>query len=828
MFELKFQSFGLGQWMHHPFRRLGGLVALIGLSLGAAVSAEPFRLQTPQGVIEVTALRPDIVRVRLGKATLPVDESFSVSPERRHATSPLTVSHDGNLVVLTTAALVVRLDPQTLKMTVLDSSGSTLLADADDADVAFRGQGFELRKHIPADAHYFGLGDKTGGLDRRGGSFTLWNTDAFLFQDYSDPLYKSVPFVLSADEKGHAFGFFLDNHWRTRFDFGRSERDTWVIGAEGGPVDYYIMAGPDPKAVVSAYGYLTGTPPLAPRWALGFQQSRWSYPTEAEARAVAGRLRSEHIPTDVLYLDIDYQDRNRPFTVDKAAFPDLAKLVHDLKADHIQLVLITDLHIAAPNDPAYLPFTSGKAIDAYLKDGAGNDYVGAVWPGPSVFPDFSVKSVRTWWGSLYADFVRMGVAGFWNDMNEPAIFLTDTKTMPLSVVHRIEDAGFSPRKATHLEMHNLVGMLNSQATFEGLLKLEPDQRPFVLTRASFAGGQKYAATWTGDNSSSFAQLNLATSQLTNLGLSGFAYVGDDIGGFAGAVPSPDLLTRWIEIGAFNPIFRDHSQKGKARQEPWVGPPEHLAIRRHYIEERYRLMPYIYHLAEENSRTGLPLMRPVFLEYPQTLGRLAGGGQPDFGLGGPFLFGPDLLVAPSATPESPGAYQVVLPSPGWYDYWTGERLAGVSVTEVPRLDRLPVFVRPGAILVKQPLTQSLTETPQGPLEVHVYPGPDCHGELYWDDGVSYGFQRGAFLRQDFTCKSDATGLSVDLGARRGAYVPWWKTVQVIVHGKVAGGVKITVNGRAAPARFDDASQAWRIDLAGDAVGPTEIKLMATAP
>jgi len=363
----------------------------------------------------------------------------------------------------------------------------------------------------------------------------------------------------------------------------------------------------------------------------------------------------------------------------------------------------------------------------------------------------------------------------------------------------------------------VYGMLNSRATYEGLRAIAPDQRPFVLTRASAAGGQRYAATWTGDNASTWAHLRLSTRQLVNLGLSGFAYAGDDIGGFAGPAPSAELLTRWIEVGAFNPIFRDHYEKGKPPQEPWVHGPEQEDIRRHYIEERYRLMPYLYALAEESSRTGMPILRPVFLEYPEVLGR---DGSPGNATDDQFLLGPDLLVAPSSAMESPAAYKVRLPGKGgWYDYWTGKRVDSDLLTIVPRLDLLPVFVRAGAILPRQPLVQSTGETPAGNLELHVYPGPDCHGELYLDDGVSFAYQRGDFLRQALQCSVGEGEITVRFGAREGSFAPWWKRVTVLVHGWSAPGAQASLEAAGLSTSVDAAAQTVRLELADPARAAT---------
>jgi len=341
-------------------------------------------------------------------------------------------------------------------------------------------------------------------------------------------------------------------------------------------------------------------------------------------------------------------------------------------------------------------------------------------------------------------------------------------------------------------MHNLYGMLNSRATYEGLIALRPDQRPFVLTRASYAGGQRYAATWTGDNTSSFPHLSLATSMLINLGLGGFSMVGDDIGGFAGPAPSPELLTRWIELGAFQPMFRDHAAKGRPQQEVWVHGPEHEAIRRRYIEARYRLAPYLYAAAETASRTGLPVMRPVFLSYPKEAARTDQGSGDT-----PFMVGDDLLIAPPPASSNPGRFTVRLPGVGWTDYWTGARIAGDTVEETYRLDRLPVFVRPGAIVPQQPLVQSLSETPTGPLELQIYPGPECRGRIYADDGESFAYRRGDYLSQTITCAQNGDRLVVTFAPREGRFTPNWSSLILSVRGWSGRAITAQLNSHALP-------------------------------
>lgn len=759
------------------------LTTLSVIALAAPAAAQVRALENGVEVtrgdvaVRVTALTASVLRVRMARdSKWPEDASWAVPAEMRSRSARVDARADG----FDTDALTVTVDPATLRLTVRERGGRLVVADA--ADPVMRADGsFELTQKMPVGERYFGLGDKTGPFDRRGASYVHWNTDTFGYGRETDPTYKSIPFYVTTGGAFGSYGLFLDNPTRSWFDFGHRADGELKIGAPGGPADYYLIAGPMLPEVVQRYHDLTGKAPLIAPWGLGYQQSRYSYMSDAEVRALAARLRAEKIPTDVIWLDIDFQDRNRPFTTNAQTFPDLPKLAADLKADGIGLVAITDLHIAHAPSQNYAPYDSGAAGNHFLRTGKGETYVAPVWPGPSVFPDFTRKASRDWWGGLYRDFAAAGIAGFWNDMNEPAIFETPSKTMPLDNLHRIEGDGFATREASHAEVHNVYGMQNSRATFDGLEKLDPAARPFVMTRATYAGGQRYAVTWTGDNNATWDHLKLSVQQLVNLGLSGFSYSAADIGGFTGG-PSPDLLTRWIQIGAFTPVMRVHAAVNTPRSEPWVDGPEHLALRRRAIEARYRLFPYLYAVAEQQARTGDPIMRPPFYDYAAS------------GCDSPmsFTLGRDLMIAASPKPESPQAYDVCLPKGGWYDFWTGRKIVAKpgekadSVSETPRIDRLPVFVRAGTILPRQPLVQSLSETPRGPLELAVYPGPDCGGTLYLDDGKARAIERGAYLRQSIRCTETPGGLRIDFAPREGKWKPWWHQIAVTVHGQANPG------------------------------------------
>ena len=818
-----FAQFKLSVARIDPLSRQTGMASLPN---GIEVQAGDVRLK-------VVALRDDVLRVTYARGSaFPEDASWAVLSTSRQSSVPVSINTDTDHFGFRTHALIVEVEKKTLRLTVLDPAGNVLEEDA--RPIRFDGDAFRIYKKMPLDEHYFGLGDKTGPLDRRDEAFTLWNTDAYRFQESTDPIYKSIPYFMTF-RAGHAMGILLDNTWRTSFDFGKELPDAYSFGSVAGPVDYYVFYGPSPKQVVETYAWLTGTPPLPPLWAFGFQQSRYSYMSQARVLEVANRLRADSIPADAIYLDIDFQDKNRPFTVNKAAFPDLPGMIAQLHEEDFHVVAITDLHIANLPGQDYEPYETGMTGNHFVKNPDGSVYTGRVWPGPSVFPDFTRQQTRVWWGTLYRGLRHSGVDGFWNDMNEPSIFDSPTHTMPENAVHRIDELGFASRAATHAEIHDVYGMENSRATFDGLKTIDPDTRPFVLTRATYAGGQRYAATWTGDNSSSWNHLRFTTPMLENLGLSGFAFTGADVGGYAGT-PTPELLTKWFEVAAFQPIDRDHSEKGTGDQEPWVGGSEHEAIRRHFIETRYQLMPYLYTLADEATRTGLPLVRPLFLEFPKA----ARDGHPidtDIPAAGEFMLGPDLLIAPPPYPEELDAYQVEFPTSGWYNFWTGEKVSlpvspaaatpdtlavpdrdgQYSVTATPELSQLPVFVRAGSILPISPLVQSLSETPQGPLTLRVYPGDGCLGELYQDDGKTYAYQRGVYLRMKFSCNNTAKGMRLDLSSHEGSYPAWWKEVHVEIFGLTRKQGELYVNGKKISATMDGNPQSTDFTVEDDGKG-----------
>ena len=799
--------------------------AAVPVALGAVRAVHPIpkgiEIETENSRLQITALQDDVIRVRATRAAQFAPKySYAVLPAPAGAaqTSTAKMQESADAVGLDTGALRVRVDRRMSTVSFLGTDGALIAGDS--ASVTWRGEEFTVHRMMPPDEHYFGLGDKAGPLDHRNQAFTMWNTDAYGWQESTDPLYKTLGLLLTL-RRGMSYGILLDSTYRQHWDLGKESPDEYSFGAAGGEVDYYFMYGPRPKQVVSTFTALVGRAPLPPLWSLGFQQCRYSYFPESRVREVVQTFKQKKIPLDVIYTDIDYQNENRVFTVDAERFPNFAGMVQDFLKEGVHTIAITDLHIK--QEPGYAPYDSGKAIDGFIKNPDGTDYVGKVWPGESVFPDFTRRAVRDWWGNLYADFVKDGVSGFWNDMNEPAVFEVPGKTIPVDAVDRIEEPGQPSRTTTQREIHNVLGMLNSEATHDGLLKLRPNERPFVLTRATYVGGQRYAATWTGDNSSTWNHMRISVPMLQNLGISGFTLVGADIGGYKGS-PQPDLLTKWLELGAFNPIDRDHTEKGSADQEPWVHGPQHEAIRKRYIEERYRLLPYIYTSVEEATRDGIPVMRPMFLEYPDEEPLVTEGDWAN----SQYLFGHDLLVAPEPY-EFVQEYRTILPAGNlWYDYWTGKQLQPGEIKVQPVLDTLHIYVRGGAIIARQPLVQDTAEKPQGPLELRVYPDRTCQGSLYMDDGVTFDYTKGKYFRVDYSCEGYEDALRITISPQKGTFMPWFTQIQTSIYGVKQQPKLISLNGKPLQqASFDASAQTLTFEFPNSPQG-AELRLTCAGP
>lgn len=564
--------------------------------------------------------------------------------------------------------------------------------------------------------HFYGLGDHTGPLDRLGYEKINWNTDyPQAHEDDVKSLYKSFPFCLISSKNGY-FGIYLDNTFKSVFNFGVDER-TFYFGATAGTDDHYFIYGPSPKDVVSRFTSFAGRLPLPPRWSLGNQQSRWSYPSKKSVEDVVAGYEKADIPLSAVNIDIDYMVGYRVFTVDETRFPDLSDFSSSLKKKGIRLIAILDPGLKV--DPDYDVYASFVDNHLVAKEN-GKTYVNAVWPGDSVYPSFNDPKAREKWGEYCARVLSKGVSGLWCDMNEPASF---KGPLPLDV----DFAGES-----HAEIHNLYGYYMAMATYEGMRKFS-SERPFVITRACFAGVEKYSVIWTGDNQSNWSSLQMSLPQMLNLGVSGMPFLGTDIGGFGGDCPA-ELMCRWIEFGAFSPFMRNHSCAAARFQEPYRYDDKTKAIYRKWVYFRYRLVPYLYDLFYEHSQNGLPALRPLYLEYPD---------DPSVSnLNDEFMLGESLLVAPVLS-SGTLVRSVYLPKGVFYPFFGGEGKKGESYyAEKCPLDECLIYAKAGAIIPLYPsMTKNLDLEPEE-LVLKAFPGEGKYLH-YQDNGTDFAYEKGEY-------------------------------------------------------------------------------------
>jgi alpha-glucosidase len=767
----------------------GADVARPGAVQGYRQDGQTVTVDCAGGRYALTVLAPDVIRVHFAPAGAGGAVSGPAYEVARpdDAWSPCdvevveVVAGEASLE-LHTARLTCRVARASGRLTFLDADGELVNEDAAGAGAWAGGPDGNggpatpviCQKRIQPDERFYGLGERACGLDRRGRVFQSWNSDPQVYELGQDPLYLCIPFLLGLHSDGRqGYGLLFHNTFRGRFDLGAGQADTASFTAVGGELCYTFIYGPALRTVVERYTALTGRTPLLPRWALGYHQSRWSYYPEARVRRLADDFRREHdVPCDAVHLDIHYMDGYRCFTWDDERFPDPAGLVADLHRDGFKVVVILDAGIKA--DPSYAVYRSGLEEDVFVTLPNGRLVRGPVWPGDSAFPDFTAPRARAWWRAWVRKMAAVGIDGIWNDMNEPAVFGLEGTTLPDAARHNLDGCG-----GDHAEAHNVFGMQMARATAEGLAEARPDQRPFAITRSGWAGVQRHAVGWTGDNAATWEQLWLTLPMVMNLGLSGLAFTGPDVGGFFGH-PGAELFTRWLQMAVFLPFFRAHTHLGDPDQEPWSWGEPRLSINRRWIEHRYRLLPYLYTALWQCSQTGLPMARPLLLAFQDD--------SATHELDDQFLCGDHLLVAPILE-EGATQRTVYLPAGGWYDVWSDQRLSGPARVEVQApLERIPVFARAGAVVPTGPPMAYVGERPVDPLTLHVYPPAADHGEpqvsvLYEDDGETYAYREGDVRLTRFTLRAEGAPLT-RLQLQReveGRYRPDREALRVVVHG-----------------------------------------------
>ena len=641
---------------------------------------------------------------------------------------------DEKELIITTDKLTIKIERKNFLLKVFDQEGKLIHKDYNKYALGWKKQTVRAWKSFEKTKRIYGLGEKTGWLDKKGRLYEMWNHDTFLpHVSDTDPLYQSIPFLISFNQE-NSYGIYFDNSYKSFFDLGSEGQDYFSFWAEGGKMDYYFLNGPSLKEVVSKYSQLTGTMPLPPKWSLGYHQSRYSYYPQAEVDELVKTFRAKEIPCDAFHFDIHYMDDYKIYTWNEDRFPDPKAMISTMKQKGIKAVTIIDPGVK--KDPEYNLYQEGMENDYFCKYLDGKVFIDEVWPGDCAFPDFTQTEVREWWSGLQKDYTDIGVKGIWNDMNEPAVF-NETDTMDVDVMHQNNgDSG------THRRFHNLYGLLEDKATYEGLKESLENERPFVLTRAGFAGVQRYSAVWTGDNRSFWDHLKLAMPMLMNMGMSGITFCGTDVGGFTGNSKG-ELLTRWTQMGAFVPFFRNHCEVRAISQEPWSFGEKYEKIIKRYIELRYKFITHIYNLFYQSSQTGIPVMRPLIMEFPED--------RECQNLSDQFMLGDSIMIAPVYQPDK-DKRMLYLPEGKWLDFWTKEVYQGGKhiIVDAP-LETMPIFIKAGSILPLNEKLNYIGEKDIECLELNIFLNEDNNlgsYELYDDDGISYDYQKGVYNITEF--------------------------------------------------------------------------------
>lgn len=721
----------------------------------------------------------------------------------------------GRRLTLSTREAVFDLNLVTGAWGVVDRHGLQVFASP-AGGLSTQGRGTRLDLRLADRESLHGLGETTGTFNHRGAVREFWNRDVLGHSPAIHPglpsLYVAIPMALSLRD-GRAAGLFWDHPGHQRWDLGAGDPGIWRMTAREGGLELYLFTGPRPAAVLEAFTRLTGRTPMPPRWALGYQQARYSYASAAELESVAREFRRRRLPCDVLYCDIHHMNRYRVFTFGRS-YPDPKGLMARLRRRGFRVIPIVDPGVK--DEPRFGVLRRGQALDAFVRaPGGGQDFVGEAWPGACRFPDFLRSEVREWWGREQRTLLDLGAAGAWNDMNEPANFARPDKTLDPDCLHQT-DLG----PARHAGVHNAYGLQMARASYEGAVRAEgraPEAipRPLIVTRAGYAGVQRYAAVWTGDNSSTWEHLDESVRQLLNLGLSGVPFVGADVGGFLGDA-TPELFVRWLQVAVFTPFLRNHSNLGTRRQEPWAFGREVETLARGLLELRYQLLPWMYALFAEAARGGAPVMRPLLWHYPNDEVAAACTDQ--------FLLGENLMVAPILRAGAV-ARAVYLPKGEWFDFFTGALYPGGyhAVVDAP-LARIPVFVRAGSLIPIGPVRPHVGTSEPETLALHVWPGSGGRLEWYDDDGHSLAHTSGAWQRRTLTATYGPRAGSLTLGAPTGSYRGPHRRWRVVLR-EAGQAVRVRIRNQPIPSEWSEQDEAVWFDLPMSEA-PVEVRWSAT--
>lgn len=723
-------------------------------------------------VLQLRIVRDSVLRFRYTTTgTFENDFSYAITKYASTGYNHLEIAEDEEKYIITTSKLICHIAKVNMRVKLYDVKDNTLINEDElgfhwEESYEYGGNIVKMSKTVNERESYFGLGDKPEHLNLKGKRFQNWVTDSYAYGRHTDPIYKAIPFYTGLHHN-KAYGIFFDNTFRSYFDFAHERRNVTSFWAQGGEMNYYFFYGPEMQDVVESYTDLTGKPhQLPPLWALGYHQCKWSYYPESEVKEVTKKFRDLKIPCDAIYLDIDYMDGFRCFTWDKNHFPDPKRMVKELADDGFKTVAIIDPGIKI--DKEYSVFKEALEKDYFCKRADGPYMKGKVWPGECYFPDFTRAEVRDWWSGLFKELIEeVGIKGVWNDMNEPAVMEVPNKTFPDDVRHDYDGNPCSHRKA-----HNVYGMQMARATYQGLKKFNYPKRPFVITRAAYSGTQRYTSTWTGDNVATWEHLWIANVQAQRMAMSGFSFVGSDIGGFA-EQPQGELFTRWIQLGIFHPFCRVHSSGDHGDQEPWAFDEDVTDVVRKFVEIRYQLLPYLYTAFWNLVDHGTPLLKSLVMydqEDHQTHYRTD-----------EFVFGDQILVCPIQEPNSKGR-RMYIPRGKWYNFWTDELVEGGKEKWVDaEIDSMPIFVKEGAVIPKYPVQQYVgeKEITEVTLDIYYKKGKE-RSQLFDDAHDGYDYTKGRYSLRTFKLTGKTNELILQQH-KEGKYITTYESFKLNIHG-----------------------------------------------
>lgn len=649
-------------------------------------------------------------------------------------------------------------------VTLTDPKGKALLASEPGRVFGVSGQAWMMQFQYAPDMRFYGMGEKNMPLERSERHTKFWNTDVWadfnmmqVIHASPDPAYLSIPYLIIKRGNNYA-GILINNpyavfmstnpHVRIAEQKEAEEQDTrFFIGAPDGRPELYFIVGPSLDELTRKLQRLVGTTPRPPLWSLGHQQCRWGYASYKDLDQLDQAYTRYKIPNDGLWLDIDYMRGYRVFTWDDKHWSNVEKQIEKIQKRGQRVVPILDPGVKL--DQQFDVYKSGKRAEVYCKNPAGTDFVGFVWPGTTVFPDFSLEQTRDWWSNWTSKAVAgIGIEGVWIDMNDPSTGLSENSEML-----------FDNGKLPHEAYHNQYAFGMAKATHQGLLKNRPNQRPFILTRSGFTSINRYAAAWTGDNFSNDHHMRSSIATTLNLALSGLPFNGPDVPGFGGDATG-DLATAWYKLGFLFPVLRNHSGSEARFQEPWTFSPKVTRIIRHYIRLRYKLLPYLYNLFIRQELTGEAILRPLLYDFTDRK-RL-----PLDKIDDQFMVGPAIMQAPH-TESEPETREVILPDANWFDATTGRWIrGGQSVKAKPDDQTTPLYIRDGAIIPMRPGTPTDNHTDLTDIELHIFLSKDFKGKATCtytaDDGLSFDYQKDQISTITFEVSRTRNGLKITAG------------------------------------------------------------------